>query len=181
MHLLSVRARRWRTVESSGGACYGRSSMTWIDTWLVAVIAVVALALGVGHATAGRLAACSTGALYQESLAGGPTQARSEVVPALASRSEGSYVGYFPNPAREKVTFITRGICWCQVHAMRVQIYDEAGALVLSTEAESQILELDLGGSGSSFLCDGVYLVHSELLIRGVWMAAGVGKLAIIH
>jgi hypothetical protein len=155
--------------------------MTWIGAWFVAVVSVTLLALGGAHVGDGRSPTRLPSALDQQWSAGNERELRREVVSTSVSEREGFYVGFFPNPAREKVTFIAREICWCQVRAIRIRIFNMSGTLVLTKESESQLLDLDVGSPAGSDLSDGIYVVRSELLIGETWRLAGLEKLAVLR
>jgi len=92
------------------------------------------------------------------------------------------FVGFYPNPVREHVTFLARGVCWCSVHAIRVKIYDTTGRLVWKDQSSMPMIEYDLGASEQGLrLANGVYFVRCELLIGDTWQSAGGGKLAILQ
>ena len=90
-----------------------------------------------------------------------------------------AYVSFFPNPARDRVTFLAQQVCWCRVSGIRVLVYDVRGTRVRVAESATPSVELDLvSGSG---LANGTYIAEFELRIDKSWAPAGATLLTILH
>ena len=90
-----------------------------------------------------------------------------------------AYVSFFPNPARDRATFLAREICWCRVTGIRVLLYDVRGTLVRVVESGTASVTLDLVGGPR--LANGTYIAAFELRVDKAWGSAGASLLTILH
>ena len=101
-----------------------------------------------------------------------------DLVP-VRDTSAGVRVDIVPNPASEKAAFTVRGICWCHVAGLHVEIYDLSGRCVFARETEEPSLEWILGLPDGNILANGVYLVRAWVKVDGSWHGTGTRKLAV--
>jgi hypothetical protein len=91
----------------------------------------------------------------------------------------GMRVDFVPNPASDKVTFTVRGICWCHVDGLRMEVYDLSGRRAFTQETEEPRLEWSFALSDGSVIANGVYLVRTWVKVDGRWYSTGIQKLAV--
>jgi hypothetical protein len=85
------------------------------------------------------------------------------------------------NAAGDEMTFIVRGVCWCAVQGLRIQVYDVSGRAVFQGESSAPTLLWDLTGADGAAVANGVYLVVPLVNVRGLWYGLGVRKLAVVR
>jgi hypothetical protein len=85
-----------------------------------------------------------------------------------------------PNPVRDfhTTTFMVRGQ---DVEAIRVRIYDLAGALVYEEEISGSEMTWHTENLYGEYLANGVYLYRASVLVDGTWIETTVQKLVILR
>lgn len=97
------------------------------------------------------------------------------------TRAGRAHVVFFPNPVRDRVTFMASQICWCKVGAICIRLYDLTGVLVWTGQAARPYLDCNLD-LDELILPNGTYIVTFSLLIGSTgWQPAGVSTLTVLR